>query len=294
MATKTVDAVGALATRAMLVDLDIHFWNGHKRDQAISDEVAAKHNTDGSYNKRLIPKAELKELWSCLGECASTHKHYTLPWSDSGDRIISAEAFFTYQQAMRKVIDKYNAAADAFAAKYKSLVAHAKATENHSFDPAHYPTDTEIRARYGVDIKYRPVPVGADLRINMSDDALSAVRASINEDQQARIQVAIQNIADRVNDVVGKMAVRLREYKPSTDDSKAEHSFRDSLVDNVKELADLLPALNITGDPKIEAMAAALKELAKVKPYVLRSDERVREKTAKAAEKILTKVSDFI
>lgn len=289
-------AIGTLATRAMLVDLDIHAWDGNKRDLYLTEEVRKNHKTDGSYIKRLIPKTEMTEVQSALGEVRKAHKTLTLPWSDNGYRIISAEAYFDYDSKMRKFINRFDTSVDGFLNKYDALVkAQAAKETNGSFNPKDYPDVAQLRKKFRVVITYSPIPEGKDLRVTLSGDALAAVKASIDSDQQSRIETAVHDIAERIQETLGHMVERLQSYKPGTDDEKAENTFRDTVVENVRDLAELLPKLNIIGDPRIDQMAADMLTLAKTaKPYKLRSDAKLRETTAAAAEKILSKVSDFI
>ena len=63
----------------------------------------------------------------------------------------------------------------------------------------------------------------------------------------------------RVYDAVGRMAERLSTYEPSSAEDNAKNTFRDSLVYNVVELADLLPSLNITDDQRLTDLAKRLK-----------------------------------
>ena len=90
------------------------------------------------------------------------------------------------------------------------------------------------------------------------------------------------------------MAMRLRAYKPSVDGTLAQNVFRDCLVGNVRELAQLIPSINITGSVKIKKLAESLKYLADLAPQILRDDARQREITAVRTEKIFKKDGDFI
>lgn len=283
--------IGSIATRAMLVDLDVSFWEGFRRDKKISGEVADKYRTEGNYNKRLVPKEHLKDLTTALHTVVKIHKQMTLPWANSGARIISSELVLKYRDAMQKAIQAFDSAKTEFVQRY-SWIMDDKAVTDLSFDAEEWPEN--IASKYGIAICYFPVPQGSDLRIDLSKDALTVIQKSINTDQQSRVENAVLDIANRVRQMVGRMVERLNEYKPPKNGGKAEGTFRDSLVSNIAELADLLPGLNITGDPKIDAMAAELKALATVKPDVLRDDEKQRLKTAKQAKEILDRVSDFI
>jgi len=95
------------------------------------------------------------------------------------------------------------------------------------------------------------------------------------------------------------MVDTLNDYKPAVVEKgktkkKAESTFRDSLVTNVADLGKLLPSLNVTGDPRIDAIATEMLKLSAVSPDSLRDDDKARAATVNAADAILSKVSDFI
>jgi hypothetical protein len=84
------------------------------------------------------------------------------------------------------------------------------------------------------------------------------------------------------------MVIRLKGYKPATDKKRAEGTFRDSLVENIRELVPLLESFNLTDDKALAALTKRIaKELCESDADVLREDEKTRKAVAKAAEDIL-------
>ena len=61
---------------------------------------------------------------------------------------------------------------------------------------------------------------------------------------------------ERVTTVLAKMIERLNEYTPSAGKGdRAKGIFRDSLVENVRELIAVLPSFNLTGDSFLATLA---------------------------------------
>jgi hypothetical protein len=52
----------------------------------------------------------------------------------------------------------------------------------------------------------------------------------------------------------------LSAYK--TTEQGVEHPFRDSIVTNLVKLVDVMPRLNVTGDPELERLTAQLAAVA--------------------------------
>jgi hypothetical protein len=107
---------------------------------------------------------------------------------------------------------------------------------------------------------------------------------------------AMRDSVTRVVETVGHMATRLRAYRPAERrGDRTEGAFRNSLVDNVRELARLLPAFNLTGDPILADISDRINaELCAYEADDLRGDETTRHLIASRAESILADVQAFM
>jgi len=293
-----IPELGTLAGRALLVDMTVHYWVPKAADKDLSKETEEKYDTNGTFSKQLLDQHIIKPVHSAMKRCETTHRELTLPWEDGGARILNSAIYLRYEKETRDAVQKYIAEVDGLVSRWCQLIEAKKCTDK-SFKPEHYPSANEIRSRYGVDIRYRPLPIGNDLRCDLAGDALAAVKAAIDSDQQDRIKAAVFNIAERIQEVLKHMVDTLNDYKPAVVEKgktkkKAESTFRDSLVTNVADLGKLLPSLNVTGDPRIDAIATEMLKLSAVSPDSLRDDDKARAATVNAADAILSKVSDFI
>lgn len=68
---------------------------------------------------------------------------------------------------------------------------------------------------------------------------------------------------------------------------KKDAEFRDTLVENARELVDVLKRINLTDDPQLEEYRRQTESLAAAKPETLRDNDSVRTNTAKQAQSIL-------
>jgi len=69
---------------------------------------------------------------------------------------------------------------------------------------------------------------------------------------------------------------------------------RDSVVTNLVKLVDLLPKLNLTGDPELERMGAQVRASLLVDPQELRKSESIRSETAKRATAICDRMAAYL
>jgi hypothetical protein len=78
-------------------------------------------------------------------------------------------------------------------------------------------------------------------------------------------------------------------------EGKIKGTFRDSLVGNIRTLADLLPKLNITQSNALDEMSQRLAdELCSFDAPALREDPVIRTTIAENAEKILADIADIM
>lgn len=285
-----------LNDRAMLVGLTISMWSAHKHDRAVSQEVAQQHGNDvrlGRFNKRLVDGAALKAVQSAAGLLRSCHYTNTLPWSDAGPRILTATNYLTYTQAMREKRQAFEGAVHDFVGQYRDHIAAAERQLGDLFRESEYPSLAEIEGRFGIDIQYLPLPDSNDFRVDLGDIEEARIRKEIEARVEETIQAAHRSLWERCHEAVSHMAERLSAYqKPQ--DGRASGVFRDTLVTNIRELVDLLPRLNLTGDPELEAMRRRIeKELAQEDPATLRENETVRKSVASAAASILADMAGW-
>jgi hypothetical protein len=292
--------VAALLTeRAMLARVRIKQWSAVKTDKQITDKVAEDNHAGpdaGRYLKRLVSKNSLAELASIGREARGTHEKRTLPWEDTGNRILSVVGFEDYAAKMREFKERYEAAADKFAEGYADFVQDARASLNGMFNPADYPTKEAVRAAFGFDIKISPLPDAKDFRVQLGDAQAADIKADIEARTKEAVADAMRDVYSRVAEHVGHMADKLKAFRPAPEKGqKSEGIFRDSLVENVRELAGLLPSLNVTGDPVLSGVAVRLQEMCKGKTAEdLRADSSARANVAAEAAAILETVSDYL
>ena len=95
-----------LISRAMLASLRISSWSARKYDKKVTEDTNAAHGADkdaGRYNKMLLPgdASSYKALTSHLAAVRQLHYAETLPWDDSGRRLLPMANYQHYTDVMR-------------------------------------------------------------------------------------------------------------------------------------------------------------------------------------------------
>lgn len=270
---------------AMLANLRISQWTARKIDKKVAGEVAKAHNVQanvGAYYKSVLPttdangeRTSIERIKKLVGETRTYHYKMTLPWLDSGARVLSAAAYFDYMQVMQEFRQRFEAAVNEFVYDYPFEREEAKIRLGTLFNDDDYPPLDRVADRFGFALDILPIPMGADFRCDIGEDEAERIKAEIEKSTLATVQASIADVYKRVAAVVEAFVVKLQ-----FEDTR----FEKSLVGNAKELAELLPKLNFTGDPALAALGTTLNnKLCAYGAEDLRNNMAARRETYAAA-----------
>jgi Protein of unknown function (DUF3150) len=282
-----------LSRKAVLVSLNISTWAARKFDREVTAETNRRRGaTDdaGRYNKLLIGAEHLKAIQSVVGEAREKFYRYTRPWAD-GTGILPNVSYAKFSTEFRALKQRFNEVADEFAANFPAYVTERKKALNGLFREDDYPSASEIRSKFAFDTKFANVPDAGDFRSDvLDDDTVNDIRSEIAEGERKAEGEVMAHTYHEIADVVGKMAKKLKDFKAEGKTAK-ESYFKDSLVENIRELTELLPTFNLTGDAKLAELTSRLQsELCVEDPKTLRDNDNVRVAVQKSAEEILADV----
>lgn len=274
--------------KAMLVRLSLSSWTARKHDGEITDEVLKAHKASGDagrFNKLLIDHAEIKKVQSANTKIKAYFWRMTLPWLDDGTRILPSALFLKFTKGIQPLLEERKQIVAEFLAAYPRLIEDARKKLNGMFKAEDYPSASEIARKFNASVDPFPIPDAADFRVAMSDEEVEAIKAGIENRVNEAFADAVKDAARRLHDCARRIAEKCAEK---------DEIFRDSLIGNLRELLDVLPSLNITGDQELAKAIAAAKPLAAVEPQELRDDELVRAETAKKAAALARRLRGFM
>jgi hypothetical protein len=282
-----------LSRKAVLVAVSISMWTARKLDRKITDEVNKEHGATqdaGRYNKLLIESKRLADLTKISSAGRALHYEQTLPWADEGPRVLPNARFEDFCNKFRKLKREFDAAADDFERAYPEAIEERKRALNGMFKAADYPTPGDIRSKFAFEMKVLPFPDAQDFRADLDADTVADIRAEIEKTTVNVADEVLKATTERIVKAVGHMAEKLKEY----DNPKKKSFFLDSLVENVRDLAELLPAFNLTEDPALTAITDRIKkELCVEDAQALRDKKTVRKQVRASADQIVADVTKF-
>jgi hypothetical protein len=285
-----------LSRKATLCTLKISAWSGRKLDREATDEVNRSKGakSDASrLNKLLIKKERIDAVNADISALRTLHYTYTKPWGNDGQRILPNTLYIEFTNKLRELTQKLERDADYLAKHFDEFVEERKPDMGKLFRQEDYPTAQEIRSRYNVEVSFCNLPDANDFRADVLDkDTVEDIRAEIAQTVEATTREAMTDTYRQVAKVVGHMAERLSEYGEKKEGSTKKSYFTDSLVGNIRDLCKLLPAFNLTGDNKLDEIAARMeRELCIEEAQTLRENDAARETVKKSAEEILAEVT---
>lgn len=272
----------------MLSELSISQWTGRKKDRKASKDVTADNNAEtgvANVHKKLLGNcAELDAVHKMTGNIRNIHYGMTMPWSDTGLRLLPTAQYFKYHAAMTDLENQWRAATNTFLQSYQWEISQAQAKLGDLFDATEYPTTDTLTTKFGFNLNYIPLPDAGDFRIDVGNDAVAEVKSSYGDYYARQLTKAMNDVWIRLHDALTRMSERL-DY--GADDDK--RVFRDSLVSNVTDMVELLTVCNVTGDAQMTAMRDKLSDaMYGVTAEVLREDTHTRTETKRTVDQVIS------
>jgi len=265
-------------TSAMLVEVNASVWTARKLDRATTDEVITRKHAASKgaarVNKHLLAgRPELEVIIAHVGSVRGYVYENTLPWSDSGLRLLPVVNFKAFNERMKVDEDAYWKLCQTFVDVYPTLITAQALQLGDMFKREDFPSPDSILHKFGFQVNYMPVPTAGDFRVDIGNDAQAELKAQLVKLADDRIKSAMDDIKGKLKahlvHMSGRLAVDIVDNVPKV------RGFHDSLVEYGFDLCDMVKSLNLTQDVELENARAALERcLANI---TTRTNKRGRE-----------------
>jgi len=276
-----------ISSASMLVELSISVWTGRKKDKRASDDVTYNNHADvgvASVNKKLLGDCEeLVAVQKFAANVRSGHYAMTMPWSDSGLRLLPTAQFFKYNEQITALRTEFDRLVEAFLAAYDWEVMQAQTKLGNLFIRDEYPTIESLRDKFGFRINYIPLPDAGDWRVNMENETKTALQTQYAAFYQNQMEGAMRDVWERLHEQVSRFIKQL-----DVDEEGKKGKIFQSTIDHVLSLTEMLGMANFTNDPNLSLAEARLRAaLRDVTQSDLKNDEFLREDTKRAMEQAI-------
>jgi hypothetical protein len=279
-----------LSRDAILVKVSIRQYTGRKKDELLAAQAAAQHSADKQAIEMYLTSLEKADRLP-IQKLATAARQYlnenSAVWDDSGWRLISNAVYEQRRSELERLGIEFEAAKNALIARRDELEDKARTRLGPTlFSRIGFPTAEELRAEYKYEVLTQPITNPGDIRMrHVSAETVRQIEATTRRGQNEKVQDALKQLVQRLFDVVERVASTLHN---------GDSIFRDTLILNVRELCEIVPALNLTNDPWITKVTGEIADsLGVVEPQVLREDKEARAEVAKTATNLLSKLKKF-
>lgn len=281
---ETDDVQQVLAQSGMLVSFSRRTWSGKMIDEDASDMAtssagARRGAVKASKNILVGNDGHLVAVVKAISAAYNDHMGMTLPWGNSEFRLLPNVRFMDYAKMLQGHKDTISALLKVFAVDYPDAVKRSMPALGSLAKAAEYPPVSEIVGRFGIDVHFEPIPVGAKF---------PGLPPQLGEVLQQRLR---DKIVERAKAAIDVMMTQVREaVERLHNQTRPDGRIHDATVEEVMNLPGRIRAFNIVQDPKLEALAAIIKnELSFFDPKSIKG-ENVR----KAAHETLGKVKEML
>lgn len=284
-----------LDEKAVLVQVKRRMYSPYKLDEAESRAYGAgnvnKHLFQGTNNRVKIAISAYTAVYSFV-------KDNTVPWT-TGVELLNIDHYMDFTSGLRQLIDKANDAVNDLVANWDYEVradlqrlqdiAYAKGKTNLA-DPNDYPEADEVAARFGIEVRYMPVPTadGFDPRLGISAEDKATVQQQLDDATANATKHVLTEMIEPMRRAVSKLTVKIG------DDGSI---FRDSLIDNLVDVSSRMARVNISDDPivteKIKDLQSLIGTYANNKD-MLRNNQSVREKAATQIDGLMSQMAGLV
>jgi hypothetical protein len=278
-----------LTDKALLVQLNISQWTARKYDRKVTKDILTQHGASmgaGRFNKSLLPMSG--HLDSVHKKATAIRQKYytnTLPWGIEGTQMLPSANYLEFMTEFRKEKGEWESLVAEFISNYSRLKEDAKRLlPNGLYNESDYPCDDSIHEKFNIDMAVFPVP-SDDFRVEIGDAELNSIQQDVERRVTEASEIAMADIWQRLYDRVKHMSEKLADPKAI---------FRDTMVENTRELCALLPRLNFADDPNLEDLRQQVEGSLLLHPDALRNNPVLRDEKAQEAKDIMNKMSAFM
>lgn len=249
---------------ALLVEFNASQWTARKLDKSTTEEVVrgkgAADKGAARVNKNLLAgRKELEVINQHVGAVRTYMYDNTLPWSDSGIRLLPSINFMQFNDKMQEYETTFNNLVDEFIDVYPTLITAQAMALGDMFDRGEFPSAHELKYKFNFRLNFMPVPSAGDFRVDVGNDAQKELQEKLSKLADERVEHAMRDVKTRLKEHLDRMSDRL-----SVDVVGQEivtRKFHDSLLETAHDLCEMVKVLNVVNDQSLETARRSLASL---------------------------------
>ena len=191
-----------------------------------------------------------------------------------------------YKISMNTHQHTFDTMCNTFFQNYTILVNQAQTNLRGLFNADDYPPLDEVKKKFAFNLTVKPVPESGDFRLDIPASDLAEIKQEFEDQQAQKLADAMRTPWERLHTMLTAMSDKLSKGK----DADAKMRWHDSFISNPLELCQLLTAMNITNDSKLEEARKQLElTMLGANLQILKEDVHAREDLKSKVDNILGK-----
>ena len=280
--------IKGLDEKAVLISVKRNMYSPYKLDQEESKKYGA-----GNVNKHLFEGRDnrVKDTISRFTDVYTYVKDNTVPWTTGVD-MLNIDHYMEFTSGLRQRVDSAYKAVDTLCLFWDEEVkadldrlgqiAIAKGKPNLA-NANDYPEVDELRSKFGINIRYMPVPTTGDFRVGISDEDKDSLQQQLHDAEVNANQHVLQSMLVPMQRAIDKLSIPI-----GTDGSV----FRDTLVDNLVEVTERMHKINISDDAMMQGSIDDLRDL--ISPYASERGKDLLRSSQTSREQAVTKIDTLV
>lgn len=290
-----------LEKRAMLVSINVTLGGllGERRDKGANEVVSKAYGSNAKRTKAakyLIDRTnkQVKAVVAAAQRVRDTTYYYSFPWGDTKLRLVPVKAHDKFRAAIDKDLKHLEQAEADYIAVYPQLVDQSRQAIvglGGLFDGSQYPTQDTLKAMFRHGIEYWPIPQAGNFVADLAQDAADEARKALIEANEQRAKSAVNELIARVEKGVSSYVEKLASYRNT--DLGVVGIFRDSLISNIEEIAELIRTLNFNDSPDIDILANNVQRLGRFTADALRDSDSLRQQMVSEGQSLIARLDSY-
>lgn len=277
--------MNGLSNSAMLVEVGISVWTARKLDRSVTSELNRSKSASeqaSRVNKNLLAGTQhLSEIQAKAGALRHWITAKTLPWTDTGIRLLPTESYMTFSAELNSQVQEFNDLVDNFVQLYPTLISAQAFQLGSMFNREEYPDVSEVREKFGVRVNFLPIPTSGDFRLDVNNQVMDELREQYEEQYKNRVDAATNSLRERLIESVSWLASKL---DPESGKKRFHDNALDSFIDQMVDIQEL----NITKDDLMyELSTKAANAVIALDLDDLKKDEHLRKDVKAKMDDIL-------
>lgn len=268
------------------------------KDEDETKELERKHNVSPGgivVRKHVVDKGSVSTYRDPLKALKDHYYEYSLPIGTGKQafRVVPKKSINDFTSRFNELKKDAQDAIKEFKREYEKpeWLDIQRQRMGAKFNEKDYKSPSEINEKLSVDGKVDKF-ADADCTNDMFLDAETAsiLQRDIEEMESSIRKYASENVWDQIMTPLSKMA----EICSKEHGSGKGSIFRDTLIDNLNNVLNRIPALNFQGDARLEEVRAEAQNLIRdLSEEDLRDDPEKRKETAGNAKKVIDKIGGY-